>query len=248
VILAGAVAVGVAWWWLRPQPGFLLGMHPIDGERAVFTMRHNADTPREWIGLVDVSRGVVWSRELPATSYSIYARHGLTVSAEQVTVKVSDLEHAQILAFDLATGAERWQSARIALRQSGAELSAPVVTGERVLDDGTQLLHGDHDHASAHLVARRASDGTTWWSHDVSDRLVRQVLVTPEVLAYRHGKRWVFLDREDWAVVRELDAHGAGCVVSVHTLKRRSRQFSRSKRRDVRRGRGRGRERGRTWS
>jgi CubicO group peptidase (beta-lactamase class C family) len=39
-------------------------------------------------------------------------------------------------------------------------------------------------------------------------------------------------------------------VVSVHTLKRRSRQFSRSKRRDVRRGRGRGRgrERGRTWS
>jgi hypothetical protein len=38
--------------------------------------------------------------------------------------------------------------------------------------------------------------------------------------------------------------------VSVHTLKRRSRQFSRSKRRDVRRGRGRGRgrDRGRTWS
>jgi hypothetical protein len=38
--------------------------------------------------------------------------------------------------------------------------------------------------------------------------------------------------------------------VSVHTLKRRSRQFSRSKRRDVRRGRGRGRGRGRdrTWS
>jgi hypothetical protein len=30
-------------------------------------------------------------------------------------------------------------------------------------------------------------------------------------------------------------------IVSVHTLKRRSRQFSRSKRRDVRRGRGRGR-------
>jgi len=210
-----AVAVVAVWWLLRAPPGFLTGMHPVDRDRAVFTMRHNPDDgpSRAWIGVVESHRGLLWSRELPALTYSTYARHGLTATNEQVTVKVLDVEsHARVLAFDVESGEKRWAGDRIEFQTGDYPMQPYVVPGERPFDDGALLLHGDHDRAEARLVARSSSDGSVRWSHELGSAGMRSLLYAPATVAYRHEAGWTFLRRSDGQVARTLDAYGDGCV------------------------------------
>lgn len=217
LLVCVVVAAGIGVWWvLRAAPGFITGLYPADGQRAVFTMRHNPyDGPsRAWIGLVDVHAGVRWSRELPALTYSSYARHGITVHGGQVTVKVLDVEsHAQILAFDLASGKRRWASAPIVFKPSEYPLQPYVVSGERPFDDGRLLFHCDHDRVTARLVARSSADGSIRWSHELDAAGMRSLLFAPETIAYRHEASWTFLGRSDGKVVRTLEAYGDGCIL-----------------------------------
>lgn len=213
-LAAAAIAICVAaWWWLRPPDGFLTGLVPLEGNRAVFTMRHNPNNgdARAWLGLLDASGEVAWSKELPALTYSVYAHHGLTVSDDQITIKVSDSNtFAQVLAFDLETGAERWQSPRIDFAESDASFMMPSVPGERPHTDGVQLIHGDADGSRNLLVARSAADGARLWEHAV-DSGVRDLLFASDAVAYRADAAWTFLSRGSGEVVQQIHAYAAGC-------------------------------------
>lgn len=211
----GLAALALGWWWLaRPPQGFVTGMLPIDGERAVFTMRHNPDDDpsQAWIGVVGPD-GVEWSQELPALTYSLDMRHGLAVGPDQVTVKVSDGDdHAQLLAFDLATGRPRWSSDPIAFAPTEYPGMLHMAHGVWPSDDGTQVLFGDHDRRTSHLVARASTDGSTLWSEDLPEHGVRQMLVSTTHVAYRHDDGWWFVRRSDGKLVHELDTYAAGCL------------------------------------
>jgi hypothetical protein len=211
-ILIGTAA---AWWILRSPDGFLTGIAPVDGTRSVFTMRANYDDgpSRAWIGLIDAEQDdVVWWRELPGETYSLSARHGLTVSEKQVTVKVQDTEDtARVLAFDLATGEERWQGDAIELQPSEPPMPLSFVTGDRPYDDGRQVFHGDHDRAAASLVARDAATGATQWSHELPGHGVHDILFSPNAVLIRR-ETWKILDRSRGAVMHELDVSGDGCI------------------------------------
>jgi len=214
-IVGIASAASLFYWMRRPPEGFLTGLAPIDATRTVFTMRANSDGPsRFWIGVVDGTSGeVVWSRELPGETYSIYARHGLTVSEQQVTVKVRDtVDSARVLAFDLATGEDRWTSEPIAFQPSEHPMEPRVVSGEQPTDDGRQLLHGDHDRVTARLVARDAATGTTQWSHELPGDGVREMVFAPQTVLLR-DRGWSFLRRTDGSVTRELSRSDDGCLV-----------------------------------
>jgi len=212
VAAVGAVA-GAAWWVLRPPDGFLTGMMPISETRAVFTMRHNPKDgdARAWIGVMDVDGGVVWSEELPAVTYSVYARHGLTATDDLITVKVSDSEtYGQILGFDPETGKSRWTSPRIEFAQQDSSFNLPIVFGDRPYADGTQLLHADSDGSSSELVARNATDGSTQWTLDVPDGM-RELKISPTAIAYRTDARWNFVRRDTGEIAKTIDAYAAGC-------------------------------------
>ena len=213
-LVAAAVAVSVAtWWWRRPPDGFLTGMVPIDGNRAVFTMRHNPNNgdARAWVGLLDASGDVAWFKELPALTYSVYARHGITVSDAQITIKVSDSNtFAQVIAFDVETGDEQWHSPRIEFADTDASFMMPVVLGERPYTDGVQLIHGDADGERSLLVARSAADGSATWEHEV-DSGMRDLLFASDAVAYRASSAWTFLNRDNGAVVRKVEAYAAAC-------------------------------------
>ena len=51
-LLCAAIAAAAALWWLSLAPeGFILGLVPLDEERAVLLIRANEDDrSREWIG------------------------------------------------------------------------------------------------------------------------------------------------------------------------------------------------------
>lgn len=209
------LVVAAVWWLRRPPDGFLTGIAPIDGSRSVFTMRANYSNgpSRAWIGVVDADLDrVLWSRELPGETYSIHARHGLTVSGQQVTVKVHDTEStARVLAFDLATGEPRWTSDAIAFQPSEYPDMLHVVDGDRPYDDGRQVLHGDHDRVTARLVARDAATGATQWSRDLPGHGVRELLFSPHAVLVR-DTAWTFVRRSDGSVARELDGNGDACI------------------------------------
>lgn len=217
--LAGlaAVLLGIAtvWWIRRPPDGFLTGMAPVEGTRSVFTMRANYanDPSRYWIGLVDAEQGgLVWWRELPGETYSLFERHGLTVSGDQVTVKVHDTEDtARVLAFDLATGDDRWQSDAIEFQPSEFPAQLYDVNGDRPYDDGRQVFHGDHDRAAARLVARDSATGATQWSYDLPVHGVRELSLLPHVALVRDDG-WTILSRTDGSTLRELDVRGDACI------------------------------------
>lgn len=208
------LAIGVAvWWWLRPPEGFLTGMVPLDGDRAVFTMRHNPNNgeSRAWVGLLDATGEVAWSTELPAFTYSVYARHGITVSDDLITIKVTDSDtFAQLLAFDLETGEERWQSPRIDFAQGEGSFMMPVVPGARPYTDGKQLLHGDANGERYLLVARKAADGAISWEHEVNSGM-RDLVFTADAVAYRADSSWIFLSRDSGEDGRQVNAYAAAC-------------------------------------
>lgn len=188
-------------------------MVPIDGDRAVFTMRHNPSNgaAQAWLGLLDASGEVAWSQELPGLTYSVYARHGMTVAEDLVTIKITDeTTFAQLIAFDLETGEPRWESPRIEFTGSEGPSMMPVVSGEQPYTDGKQLLHGDADGTSNLLVARDAADGSRSWEHTMNSGM-REVLFSANAVAYRADMAWTFLSRSSGKVVRQLDAYAAGC-------------------------------------
>lgn len=213
-LAATALAIGVAvWWWQRPPEGFLTGMVPIDGDRAIFTMRHNPNNgaAQVWVGLLDATGEVTWSNELPGRTYSVYARHGITVSDELITIKVSDERtYAQLLAFDIETGKARWESPRIEFADSEGPSMKPVVFGAQPYTDGHQLIHGDADGERSLLVARNAADGTRSWEHEVKSGM-REVLFSADAVAYRADMAWTFLSRSSGEVVRQIEAYATGC-------------------------------------
>lgn len=193
-----AVSLG-GYLLLRLPDGFLLGLHPVGAERSVFLMRYNGDDEtRAWVGLVDDDEGLVWHQELPALTYSIYGRHGLTVSGDQVTVKVSDQEtHDQVLAFGLADGEPRWTSDKLPYRpgEDGTINMAQGMLGERPYVDDTLLLYAHGDRDKHHLVARNPKTGATLWTHTFGDVIVRGLHITAAHVLYRSSATWTILDR-----------------------------------------------------
>jgi len=209
------LALSLAWWLFGRAPmGFVTAIAPLDGERAIFTMRHNPSQGRSqaWIGMVDVD-GVVWSRELPDLTYSIHARHGLTVTEDRVTVKVSDGDtYGQLLAFSTTTGDPLWQGQRTAFQASEFPGMLYVADGTHPFDDDVQLLHGDHDRKIAHLVALDARDGKTQWSYELPAHGVQTMLVAPRAVALRIDATWVFVRRSDGTLTRTLAEYAAACI------------------------------------
>lgn len=214
VVVAG---LGAALWWSfgRPQKGFITAMMAIDGEHAVFTMRHNPDNgpATAWVGVIG-REGVQWSAELPALTYSVYARHGLTVADGQLTIKVSDTDSfAQVLAFDLESGERRWSAGRIEFAASEYDSMLHVVRGARPAADGELLLHGDHDRNTARLVAREAATGAQRWAQRIApDAVVLQLEVTPRWVIYRTEDTWEFVRRDNGQVGRSLDLYTPACI------------------------------------
>ena len=211
LVFAGVLAATLA---MRSQPGFMTGLHPIDGGRAVFTMRHNPDSgeSRAWIGVVG-PEGLVWSRELPALTYSIYARHGLTVDDGLVTVKVSDTQtYAQVLAFDVSTGEPRWSSDRLAFAPSEYDTMLHIVMGAAPFAGDGLVLHPEHDRQEASLVMRSAEDGTVTWRHPLAKDGLYGMARTEDHVAYRTDVGWVVLRRSDGSEVVRLEAYGAACL------------------------------------
>lgn len=199
---------------MRPPEGFMTALVPISDTRAVFTMRHNPEngSARAWVGVLDASGDVVWSQELPGVTFSVYARHGITVSDDLVTVKVSDAESfAQVVGFDIETGEQRWASPRIEFPEPTPSFNLPTVVGDRPYTDGTQLLHADADGVTTKLVARSAADGATQWTHELDD-VMRDLVISPTSVAYRANLRWTFLRRDTGAVGLTIDAYAAGCA------------------------------------
>lgn len=188
-------------------------MVPVGGDRAVFITRHNPENgaPKAWLGLFDATGEVAWFKELPGLTYSVYARHGITVSEGRVTIKVSDREtFAQVLAFDLETGEAQWQSPRIEFVDGYASPMAPVVAGERPYADGNELIHGDADGERDRLVARKAADGSRIWEREV-DSSMRDLVFSADAVAYRADFAWTFLKRDSGEVVRTVKAYAAAC-------------------------------------
>ena len=211
--LTGLTTVAALWWWQRPPEGFLTGMVPLEGDRAIFTMRHNPNNgaAQAWVGLLDAGGDVVWSQELPALTYAVYAGHGITVSEDLITIKISDQStFAQLIAFDIETGEPRWESPRIEFTDSEGRWMMPIVAGEQPYTDGEQVIHGDADGETELLVARSATDGARIWGHEV-DGGMREVVFSDSVVAYRADMAWTFLSRTSGEVVRKVDAYAAGC-------------------------------------
>lgn len=188
-------------------------MVPVGGDRSIFTMRHNPNNgpAQAWVGLLDASGEVAWSNELPGLTYSVYARHGITVSDDLITIKITDENtFAQLLAFDIETGKMRWESPRIEFAESEGSSMMPVVPGEQPYTDGNHLIHGDADGERNLLVARNAADGARTWEHEV-DSGMREVLFSADAVAYRADMAWTFLSLQSGEVVQQLDAYAAGC-------------------------------------
>ncbi len=108
VIAAGVVGlVGLALWSTLPPRGFLTGLYPLDGERAVVLMRANYsnDPDRFWLGVIRADDELLWSEELPASTYAVYSGHGLTVDAKRIGVHVTDRKtFTQQLGYQFKTG------------------------------------------------------------------------------------------------------------------------------------------------
>jgi hypothetical protein len=174
---------------------------------------YSNEPSRFWTGVVHTDQGPVWNQELPASTYGIYERHGLTVSADQMTVHVTDKKSfTQRLAFGIAEGKPLWHTDRVVLDPHKGNLSAPAVYGGRPLVFGDTVLHWESDRVKKRLVARRPTDGTTLWEFDLGKALIGTIRVTNRWVIYRTEMKWQFIDRTTGRFARAIDIYSDACV------------------------------------
>ena len=200
-----------------PPRGFLTGLYPLDGERAVVLMRANYsnDPDRFWLGVIRADDELLWSEELPASTYAVYSGHGLTVDAKRIGVHVTDRKtFTQQLGYQFKTGTPLWQTKKTKLTPKPTSLRAPVVSGSRpvVLEDS--LLTCEADGTQERMFLRSAENGRTIWTLKLGKKgtTIQRIESTKRWILYRTDFSWHIVNRATGALAFTAKIMADACI------------------------------------
>jgi hypothetical protein len=201
-----SVAGGVAFRVTRIH-GFITGLAPVDGGRAVVTMRANAEwgqPPRAWIGLLDASGGWLWSRRLPGLPV-VGPRRGLLVDDGLAIVRTDGAPGATA-AYAVADGKLAWSASVEHNRPDGyLDLAA---AGGRVVQGSSGGPPGEE------IVAFDRVTGERRWRAEIGDVMA---LRSPQVVGATLVVESVFITVRvslETGQVHRAPGLGPGCVVN----------------------------------
>lgn len=204
-VVGAAVAGWVVWRRDRMPEGFLTGLHPVDGARAVVTMRANTSEgpSRAWVALVDAEKGLRWRRELPALPI-IAPYDGLSVGGGVVTVRTE----SGIAAYALADGSLRWRA------------DAPRADVAAMLADERQLVELTSEGGELVMTAYARASGARQWRKEtrLSGPDASRAALTPGHIVFEPVHRLMMFDRSTGAPALALNVRGPGCVVGGELL------------------------------
>ena len=142
-----------------------LALFPVDDHRAVLLdSARDTQTSRYRISLMDMRRGLVWSRSLPGEPYWLGANHCTSVGQGVISTRVRINWQQAVVGYDLERGKKLWESERLpAENVQGARLSSVLTLCNLSGKTRTFEAFRRRDGTGMDLLALDRRTGKTVW-------------------------------------------------------------------------------------